>query len=358
MKVLFVKTHALGDVLMTTPAVRHAARVNPDAQYDFLSGKAASMLLLGNPHLHDQTYIDEKALFGWRKHLLLPLISRLRRNAYDRACVFAPGKAMLRLLRWAGIRQVFAPSPGSDNFRLAGSLPWEPLAPRYIGEFYLRLARLALGLDPEVALEPDDLLPELCVLGEGQDIIDRLLEKLKLTGIPLLLVAPGGGRNVRQTMAVKRWAPERFAEVAAYLCRDYGLFPVLVGDSHDSPAADVVWRMWGEQGLNLTGGTTLLTLPALVNRASFVLCNDSLLMHVAVALAKPFIAVFGPTDPRALLPPSFLPNAVIPSGVDCAPCTANAVFGGCKVIPPNHCIESVTVEMVWERARQILDELN
>ena len=354
MKMLFVKTHALGDVLMTTPAVRHAAQVCPDVQYDFLSGKAASMLLLGNPHLHDQIYIDEQALFGWKKHLLLPLIAKLRHNAYDRACVFAPGKAMIRLLHWAGIREIFAPSVGDSDSHLAGSLSWEPLAPRYIGEFYLRLARLALGLDPHVELAAEDLVPELCVLGEGQEIIDRLLERLNLTGIPLLLVAPGGGRNVRQTVAAKRWAPERFAEVAAYLCRDYRLFPVLVGDRHDNSSAEIIWRMWGEQGLNLVGGTTLLTLPALVNRASFILCNDSLLTHLSVALGKPFVAVFGPTDPRALLPPQFLPSAISPQGVNCAPCTANEVFAGCKSSVPNSCIESITVEMVWERARQIL----
>jgi len=354
MKMLFVKTHALGDVLMTTPAVRHTAQVCPDVQYDFLSGKAASMLLLGNPHLHDQIYIDERALFGWKKHLLLPLVSCLRRKGYDRASVFAPGKAILRLLRWAGIREVYAPSTDSANSRLAGSLPWEPLAPRYIGEFYLRLARLALGLEPDIELAPRELIPELCVLGEGQEIIDRLLERLKLTNIPLLLVAPGGGRNVRQTMAVKRWAPERFAEVSAYMCRDYDLFPVLVGDRYDSRSAGIVWQMWGEQGLNLCGGTTLLTLPALVNRATFILCNDSLLMHLAVALGRKFVAVFGPTDPQALLPPSFLHNAVIPSGIDCAPCTANAVFPGCKTKPSDRCIESITVEMVWERARQML----
>ena len=354
MKMLFVKTHALGDVLMTTPAVRHAAQVCPDVQYDFLSGKAASMLLLGNPHLHDQVYIDEQAFFGWKKHLLLPLNAKLRHNAYDRACVFAPGKAMIRLLHWAGIREIFAPSVGDSDSRLAGSLPWAPLAPRYIGEFYLRLARLALGLDPDVKPSDEDLVPELCILGEGQEIIEKLLDRLKLTGIPLLLVAPGGGRNVRQDMAVKRWAPERFAEVAAYLCRDYGLFPVLVGDRHDNPGADIIWQMWGEQGLNLVGGTTLLTLPALVNHASFILCNDSLLMHLAVALGKSFVAVFGPTDPRSLLPPSFLPNAVTPQGVDCAPCTANAVFPGCKSDVINRCIENITVEMVWERARHIL----
>jgi heptosyltransferase II len=353
MKMLFVKTHALGDVLMTTPSVRHAAQSFPDAQYDFLSGKAASMLLLGNPHLHEQIYIDEQALFGWKKHLLLPLIAKLRHNAYDRACVFAPGKAMIGLLRRAGIRDIYAPTAGVDS-HLAGSLPWEPLAPRYIGEFYLRLARLSLGLEPDVKLSAEDLIPELDVLGEGQAIIDKLLERLKLSDIPLLLVAPGGGRNTRQTMAVKRWAPERFAEVAAYLCRDYGLFPVLVGDRHDSPAAEAVWRLWGEQGLSLVGGTTLLTLPALVNRAKFILCNDSLLMHLAVALSKPFTAVFGPTDPCALLPPSFLPNAITPLGVECAPCSANAVFPGCTMAPPNRCIDSITVDMVWERARQIL----
>lgn len=53
-----------------------------------------------------------------------------------------------------------------------------------------------------------------------------------------------------------------------------------------------------EQFLNLTGNTSLLSLPALVKRADWVISNDSGPMHLAAALGVRTLAIFGPTDPR------------------------------------------------------------
>ena len=50
-RVLLVKTHALGDILMVTPAIRLLRRRLPEAELIFLTGDAALPLIRGNPHL-------------------------------------------------------------------------------------------------------------------------------------------------------------------------------------------------------------------------------------------------------------------------------------------------------------------
>jgi ADP-heptose:LPS heptosyltransferase len=57
-----------------------------------------------------------------------------------------------------------------------------------------------------------------------------------------------------------------------------------------------------EQFLNLTGNTSLVSLPALIKRADWVISNDSGPMHLAAALGVKVLGIFGPTDPRLFGP--------------------------------------------------------
>jgi ADP-heptose:LPS heptosyltransferase len=57
-----------------------------------------------------------------------------------------------------------------------------------------------------------------------------------------------------------------------------------------------------EQFFNLTGNTSLVSLPALIKRAEWVICNDSGPMHLAAALGVHVLGIFGPTDPRLFGP--------------------------------------------------------
>jgi len=57
-----------------------------------------------------------------------------------------------------------------------------------------------------------------------------------------------------------------------------------------------------EQFLNLTANTSLVSLPALIKRADWVITNDSGPMHLAAALGVKTLGIFGPTDPRLFGP--------------------------------------------------------
>lgn len=107
----------------------------------------------------------------------------------------------------------------------------------------------------------------------------------------------------------KRWP--HFAELAARL----DLPVVLLGAAGDKPACE------GVAGMNLCGRTSLSEAIDLIAGAAFVVTNDSGLMHVAAALDRPQVAVFGSSSPGHT-PPRSQQARVIWLGIECSPCYA------------------------------------
>ena len=102
--------------------------------------------------------------------------------------------------------------------------------------------------------------------------------------------------------------------------------------------------------LDLSGQTTLSELAALLRRAELCVTNDSGSMHLAVALGRPVVSIFGPTDPL-WIGPYRRPQAVVRAELDCAPC----YFRQLRACPHNHaCMTSVTPGMVIERIEHVL----
>jgi len=123
----------------------------------------------------------------------------------------------------------------------------------------------------------------------------------------------------------KQWPPDRMAETAARLARDRGLGCVLLGASHDTSAARAI-ESWlrahaPEQAgrvIDLVGRTSLGALAGVLDRAAVCVSNDSGGMHLAAALGRPVVAIFGPTDEHATAP---LGNhTVLVEPVFCRPC--------------------------------------
>ena len=115
----------------------------------------------------------------------------------------------------------------------------------------------------------------------------------------------------------KRWPPKHFGELGRRLQAD-GFDVVLIGARGDTEACTGVERI-AFGCANLCGATSLGQLAALVQGAALVVANDSGPMHLAAALSRPVVAIFGPTDPL-WVGPYGQSAAVIAAGVSCAPC--------------------------------------
>jgi heptosyltransferase-2 len=136
----------------------------------------------------------------------------------------------------------------------------------------------------------------------------------------LAVLAPGAAYG-----QAKQWPPDRVAQLVARLVRERDMTCVMVGAGHDRDAARAVesWLSTNapdtrSRVTDLTGRTSLAELIGVLAKADVVVANDSGAMHVAAALGRPMVAIFGPTDERATRPVG--PYEVMTAKTFCRPC--------------------------------------
>jgi len=166
----------------------------------------------------------------------------------------------------------------------------------------------------------------------------------------LFAVAPGGGRNPRDTVLEKRWSVAGYARVVEMLL-SAGLNVVLLGGEGDRDVARALKAKVGNIVTDLVGKTTWGQAAAVLDRCRGFLGADSGTAHLATARFVPSVVLFGPSDPDALYPPGLV--VPVRGRADCAPCYSNSRFPGC-VGSRAFCMESITPDEVWHAVEMIL----
>jgi len=171
---------------------------------------------------------------------------------------------------------------------------------------------VALGL-PDGAALPDPLPPPV-LLTENENT-HAALQRLELDPVakPVLALCPGA-----EFGAAKKWPEAYYAAVAQeWLSQGWQVW--LFGSANDEPVCDSINAQAHGQCENLAGRTRLEDAIDLLAMASFVVTNDSGLMHIAAALQRPMVAIYGSSDP-GFTPPLSETAQVERLGLDCSPC--------------------------------------
>jgi heptosyltransferase-1 len=332
-RILLIKPSAVGDVIHTLPVLAKLRTRYPAARIDWLLTPAVAELVGSHPALSNVVLFDRKrfARAWWRRNTargLAELVTDLRRPRYD-LVVDLQGQfrsALLTLATGSPVRIGFdRPRPravrasrrlvagayrhGWTGAREGAWLAYThripiPMLDVHAVDRYLWLGRL-LGFD--------DGPPEFHVptTAGAESRIAQLVEGRGLLGKPLAVLAPG---TLWQT---KHWRIEGFAEVARWLHRG-GRAVVFAGAAAERDRCRAV-AAFCPQAWDLSGQTTLSDLASLFRRAEVCVTNDSGSMHLAVALGRPVVSVFGPTDP-VWTGPYDRQDAVVRAAVLCAPC--------------------------------------
>jgi heptosyltransferase-2 len=168
------------------------------------------------------------------------------------------------------------------------------------------------------------------------------LHKLGLTlNGPVAVFCPGAEYG-----PAKRWPIPYFAELAQRL-RKEGFTVLLIGSPKDKPIADNIVALGNDACHNLCGTTDLGDAIVLLSFAQLVISNDSGLMHLAAAMDRPMLALFGSSSP--LFTPPLSPHAeVIKLDLKCSPCFK-------RECPLGHfdCMMKLTPDRVWQRIEQM-----
>lgn len=325
-RILIVKFNAIGDVVMTTPAIRDLREAYPKAHIALLVGSWSAPVIRKNAHL-DEVIVFDQQMFLERRWLdIAKLIVSLRRKRFDAAVIFHALRSIHVFVFLCGIRARFGLSRGSRSGWLTAAVP-ENLGPgRYYAENYQEVTSLAGASSgpPRTEVHADD---------EDRRVAQALLADAGLrAGEAFIVVAPGGGRNPKEDMAARRWPKERFAEVLLDLReRRPDVRVVLSGAGSDrEETAYLASRL--PEAIDLTGLVSLSVLFEVVRAATLVMCNDSSALHIGIACGKPVVAPFGPTSARQRLPEWALPFAW-QSDLPCSPCYASGgeMFPGCDI---------------------------
>lgn len=150
------------------------------------------------------------------------------------------------------------------------------------------------------------------------EIVQQTLDKFSLTGErPILALCPGAEFGPSKQWPAGHWAALSNAMIAA------GWDVWLFGSGNDKEiASTIVSGVDGDKLAhcrNLAGNTSLAQAIDLMSASTAVVSNDSGLMHVAAALEKPLVAIFGSTSPD-FTPPLTERVQVLSSDIECRPC--------------------------------------
>lgn len=334
-KILIVGPAWVGDMVMAQSLFKLLKSNDPQVEIDVLAPAWSAPLLARMPEVasfvvmplgHGQLGLRERFQLGkslgnkrYDQAILLP-------NSFKSALVpfFA---AIPKRTGWIGECRYFVLN---DARRLD-----EKRYPLMIERF------MALGLEPDAALPAVYPVPELLISRATQE---KTLANYQLSFPvkPVLALCPGA-----EFGPAKRWPEEYYVEVANQKLNE-GWDVWLFGSPKDMPVAETIMSLTQQRCVNFTGKTRLEEAVDLLALATAVVSNDSGLMHIAAALQKPLVAVYGPTS-AGFTPPLNQDAKVLTLKIECQPCFQ-------RECPLKHhrCMKELTPRSVIETLSQMV----
>ena len=354
--ILLIRTHALGDVLLTTPAIRAVRQQFPDAVLSILISEGAKSVVLNNPNIDRIISFPDSLLVKPEPLTLLRLVTKLRKEKYD--CVISLSRSapvhFLAFLTGSPLR-VGLDFNGS-GFSLSLKVPDKKSNVAYSEQHAVRdyldiVAALGVnerGEDIDFYLHP-----------KGVDIVNKFLNQLGVSSEDLLIgIFPGGGKNIAETIDAKRWPVVNYAKLADLLIRELGAKVLLLGGKQDVEAVSEMQYNMKEKAINACNIGDLNTFGHLLRYCSLLITNDSLPLHLGLSLKIPVIALFGPTNAKALIPSNYEKLITIQSTLECSPCYWKERFPGCKKYNSPKCMNAISVSDVLSATKRILKNVS
>lgn len=337
LRTLVVSPNWIGDAVMAQPLLRLLKERDPLHPIDVVAPawvapvwRAMSEVdtVIEAPFRHGALQLRERWSFA----------QDLRRRGYAAAYVL-PNTLKFALIPWlAGIPKRVG-YRGESRYGLINVMHEDDKSvPRPMVSFYAALAGA-----PSAIVTPPSKLPRPCLqvtVEQKADVFARLDLQAES---PLIVFAPGA-----EFGSAKRWPASHFAQLAQTIVHTHtNAQVVLLGSGKDHPVCEEI-RALAPTVHNFAGVTSLDQAIALIASADAVVSNDSGLLHIASALNRPIIALYGPTDPDHA--PPFSDIAVSLSlRLACAPCRQRE----CPLVH-HRCMQDLSVDMVWQPLQPML----
>lgn len=331
-QILVINLGGLGDLVLSTPALRALRRLYPKAYIALLTLSRCGVLAKG------LTYIDDVLICRGLKDIF-----NLRKNRFDiainmRTLASAWGTIKMAILfSLSGARYKVGRDTQGRGFFLHLKIPETDIATMHDINYNLSLMGL-LGADTQ------DKRIELNISTEDNLYVEQFFVQNQLKKSDILV-----GINPAATWQSKRWPLENFARVINGLLQRRDCKIVVTGSKEDIPLAKRLKDLTRPELIIAAGKTSTGEFLALLNRFNLFITNDGGPMHIAWILKKPFIAIFGPTDLVRFGPYQRYQNGIVLcKKMDCSPCFKKR----CRSLK---CLKAISPEEVLATAMRLLE---
>jgi len=331
-------TNWVGDAVMTIPALRELRRVLPDAHLTLATRSWAEGLFA------DADFLDDLLIYDRGPRDLRAVARQTRqwqRRRFDLALLFQNAFEAALIAAAARVPVRIGYATDGRRMLLTHALPlpgWRD--ERHEVFYYLNLvAELERLLYGATAVE--EHAPQFALgVSETRKTVAReflLSEGLKKDA-PLVALCPGSTNS-----RAKRWPAERYAALADRFISETGANILLVGSQDELEVSREVEARMVNRPIVLTGRTDLAQAVAVLSLADVLITNDTGPAHIAAALNRPTLVIFGPTDPRTTRP--FSPVAeIVRRPPECAPC----MLRDCPI--DHRCMTAISPDEVFQRS--------
>lgn len=336
-RILVISPNWIGDAVMAQPLLRLLHERNPQRPIDVLAPSWVAPVwrairevdtVIEAPFKHGKLQWAERRSFA----------RQLRERGYAEAYVL-PNTLKFALIPWmAGIPRRVG-YKGEMRYGLINVMHHDDKRSlRPMVSFYAALASA-----PAKTAPLPSALPRPALSVEDARIDNVTAQFGLIRSAPVVIFAPGA-----EFGSAKRWPTAHFAELAKtarHMHPDVQV--VLLGSAKDREVCEEIVVL-APHAKNLAGATSLDQAIAVIAAADAVVSNDSGLLHIASALNRPIVAIYGPTDPDHA--PPFSDVAVSLSlHLECAPCRQ-------RECPLGHhrCMEDLSSAMVWKPLQGML----
>ncbi|HEY6119292.1 MAG TPA: lipopolysaccharide heptosyltransferase II [Pyrinomonadaceae bacterium] len=339
-RVLVRGTNWVGDAVMTVPALRELRRLLPAAHITLATRTWAKGLFANAEFIDDLLTFESGGLLATGRQ-----ISQWRARKFDLALLFPNSFESALVAAVARVPIRIGYSTESRGFLLTNPVPLpEWRSSRHEVYYYLRLVdelgRLLnlskIGVAPDTSLQVSPV--------RTSQAIELLRAKGVNSGHAVIAFCPGSINS-----RAKRWPAERYAELGDRLIEQLDATVLLIGSAAELDVSVEVSTRMKHKPVMLTGQTQLDELVALLTQVDLLITNDTGPAHIAAALRRPTLVIFGPTNPLTTRP--FSTSAeIMREPPDCAPC----MLRDCPI--DHRCMTAISPDQVFEKARMLISD--
>lgn len=339
-RIVIFRTDRIGDVVLSTPAIRAARKAFPEAYLAIVVSPNTREIVAGNPDLNETIIFDKES-----KHKgifqTLRFVMWLREKRFDLALILHSTARVNLLCFLAGIPKRVGYARGKLDFLLTDRLQYtKRLGEKHESEYSLDVLR-SIGIDAEISRL------SVSITGENENTLrDLFLEHDVSEEDRIIVLHPGASH------ASKMWPEENFARLGDALIERFKVKIILISGASQSAIGEKVKDLMKNEAISLCGRTSLGVLAALFKKTALFISNDSGPVHIACAVGTPVISIFSRNE-KGLSPARWRPlgnkGIFLHKDVGCTKCLAH----NCK--KSFLCLRSITVEEVLERSRDLLE---